>query len=59
MVETQPPDAVVETHASLQLSTQSSTANPAVNNVGQGINTGPSSNLTMPQANLIGRFNIF
>ena len=59
MVETQLPDAVVKTHASLQLYTQSSTANPAVNNVSQGINTGLSSNLTTPQANLIGRFNIF
>lgn len=59
MVATQPPDAVIETQASFELSTQSSTATPAIDNVGQGISTGLSSNLTAPQTNLISKFNIF
>ena len=53
--ETQTPDALVETHASIELSIQASTANPAIGAVGQGINAG---DVTLPQTNLIGRFNI-
>lgn len=54
------PDAPVD--APFELSTQASTANPAINTAAvgpsQGINAGPISNLTLPQTNLIGRFNI-
>ena len=53
--EAQTPDALVETRASIELSIQASTANPAIDAVGQSTNTG---DLTPPQTNLIGRSNI-
>jgi hypothetical protein len=55
LVETQTPDALVKTHASLELSIQTSMANPTINADSQSVNTG---NLLPPWTNLIGRFNI-
>jgi hypothetical protein len=55
LVETQTPDALVETHASLELSIQTSMANLTINADSQSVTAG---NLLPPRTNLIGRFNI-